>query len=64
MTVCDRCRKELHDRVVIRRCIRIFGNIIFSEDGILCKECWNDFKRFITPITTKPSKEKDDEKAD
>lgn len=59
MVVCDRCRKELDERVFIERYIKITGYfMIFSETGVLCKDCWQDFKRFMKP-DQKPPKEED-----
>lgn len=60
MTVCDRSRKELKERAVIERYIKITGYfVIFSETGVLCKECWNDFKQFMNPDQKPPKEEKD-----
>lgn len=51
MVVCDRCMKKLNERAIIERSIKLKGSfVIFSETGVLCKDCWDDFKQFMKPI--------------
>lgn len=51
MLVCNRCKKELPERSVIRREIRLFGKFLFStEEYDLCGDCMKEFKRFMSPI--------------
>ena len=59
LLVCNRCKKELPERSMIRREIRLFGKFLFSsEEYDLCGDCMKEFKRFMSPI--KKDKEADD----
>lgn len=59
MLVCNRCKKELPERALIRREFRLFGKFLFSsEEYDLCEDCMKEFKRFMNP-GQKPPKEAD-----
>ena len=62
MLVCNRCKKELPERSLIRREIRWFGKFLFSsEEYDLCVDCMREFKRFMSPI---PKEKKEADNAD
>lgn len=51
MLVCNRCKKELSERALIRREFRLFGKFLFSsEEYDLCGDCMKEFKRFMSPV--------------
>ena len=53
MIVCDRCRKELRERVIVKRDIKIFF-VLFSESKVICRDCLKDFDRFMEPVKEPP----------